>query len=201
MQEVVVGALVRDGRVLLAHRRPDKRAYPNVWDLPGGVMEGGESERDALTREMDEELGVRIMTNSASHLCRLTPGPAEEPALLSAWLVRDWDGTPANVAPEEHVDIGWFTVEELPPPGVRGPLVRRRLTTEQQFDRACRGRRPAELHVGRACRGTAYRPSQKRQIRFSRGRTQLVGDAAVSHDLFEPQIPSPISTSHRWIEA
>ena len=39
MIEVVVGALVRDGRVLLGHRRPDKRAYPDVWDLPGGVSE------------------------------------------------------------------------------------------------------------------------------------------------------------------
>lgn len=122
MLEVVVGALVRDGRVLLAHRRPDKRAYPNVWDLPGGVMEAGESELDALTRELDEELGVRIVRDSASHLCRLSAGPSEEPALLSAWLVRDWDGTPVNVAPEEHVDIGWFTVAELPPPG--HPLLR-----------------------------------------------------------------------------
>ena len=122
MHEVVVGALVRDGRVLLAHRRPDKRAYPNVWDLPGGVMEAGESELDALTRELDEELGVRIVTDSASHLCRLTAGPPEELALLSAWLVRDCHGEPANVAPEEHADIGWFTVEELPPPG--HPLLR-----------------------------------------------------------------------------
>ncbi len=122
MDHVVVGALVHDGRVLLAHRRADKRAYPSVWDLPGGVMEHGESELDALVRELDEELGVRIVRHSAAHLCRLTAGPPAEPALLSAWLVRDWHGTPANVAPEEHHDIGWFTLEELPPPG--HPLLR-----------------------------------------------------------------------------
>ena len=66
------------------------------------------AELDALTRELHEELGVQIATGSASHLCRLTAGPAEDPALLSAWLVPDWQGTPANVAPEEHDDIGWF---------------------------------------------------------------------------------------------
>lgn len=38
------------------------------------------------------------------------------PALLSAWLVHDWHGAPANVAPDEHDDIGWFSLEELPPP-------------------------------------------------------------------------------------
>src|SRR6478735_8600543 len=115
MHKVVVGALVREGRVLLVHRSPSKRAYPGVWDLPGGVMETGESELGALTRELHEELGVQIATSSTSHLCRLTAGPREEPALLSAWLVRDWQGTPTNVAPEEHDHIGWFDLEALPP--------------------------------------------------------------------------------------
>jgi 8-oxo-dGTP diphosphatase len=90
--------------------------YPNVWDLPGGVIEEGESELGALARELHEELGVRIATDSTSHVGRVTAGLPDEPALLSAWLVRDWDGTPANVAPEEHDDIGWFGLEELPPP-------------------------------------------------------------------------------------
>jgi 8-oxo-dGTP pyrophosphatase MutT (NUDIX family) len=114
MLEVVVGALVREGAVLLAYRSPNKRAYPSVWELPGGVVEAGEAELDALIRELDEELGVRIDTGSASHLCRLTAGPDAEPALLSAWLVRDWSGTPSNLAPEEHDDIRWFDLDDLP---------------------------------------------------------------------------------------
>ena len=89
-------------------------------------MEPGESELGALTRELHEELGVLPAAGSASHLGRLTAGPAEEPALLSAWLVRKWQGTPANAAPEQHDDIGWFGPEELPPPPhvvVRSALV------------------------------------------------------------------------------
>jgi 8-oxo-dGTP pyrophosphatase MutT (NUDIX family) len=116
MDDVVLGALVHEDRVLLVHRSPNKRAYPDVWDLPGGLIETGESELDALARELHEELGVHIATGSASHLCRLTAGSAEYPALLSAWLVREWQGAPANVAPEEHDDIGWFSFDELPPP-------------------------------------------------------------------------------------
>jgi 8-oxo-dGTP pyrophosphatase MutT (NUDIX family) len=115
MVEVVLGALVRDGRVLLGHRSPDKQAYPDVWDLPGGVVEAGESELVALARELHEELGVQIETSSVSHLCRVTVSPGAEPAMLSAWLVRAWQGAPVNRAPEEHVDIGWFDVEVLPP--------------------------------------------------------------------------------------
>jgi 8-oxo-dGTP pyrophosphatase MutT (NUDIX family) len=126
VHKVVVGALVRDGRVLLGYRSSNKRAYPNVWELPGGLMEAGESELEALARELHEELGVQIATASASHLCRLNVGPADEPAVLSAWLAREWQGTPSNLASEEHDDIGWFDPGELPPPAhvlVRTALV------------------------------------------------------------------------------
>lgn len=115
MHEVVVGALVREGRVLLAHRSPNRPAYPDVWDLPGGHIETGESELRALTREMHEELGVQIGTRSVSHLCRLNAGRGGESVLLSAWLVGDWHGTPKNLAPDEHDAIRWFRPEELPP--------------------------------------------------------------------------------------
>jgi mutator protein MutT len=115
MHEIVTGALVRDGRVLLVHRSPDRRAYPNVWDLPGGHIETGETELAALVREIREELGVQIATSSVSHLCRLSAGRGDESLRLSAWLVGDWQGTPTNVAPDEHDEIRWFQPEELPP--------------------------------------------------------------------------------------
>ncbi|SEC31566.1 mutator mutT protein [Nocardioides exalbidus] len=111
MVEVVVGALVRDGQVLLVHRRPDKHAFPGTWDLPGGVVEAGESELDALERELREELGVEADTSTTSLMCRVDLGTAH----LAAWLVPDWAGEPANAAPEEHDDLGWFGLDELPP--------------------------------------------------------------------------------------
>ena len=126
MAGVVVGALIRDHRVLLAHRSASKRVNPDAWDLPGGVIEAGESELAALARELHEELGVHIVTESVSHLCRVALAPLDEPVQLSAWLVGDWHGTPANVAPDEHDDIGWFDPEDLPPlvhPDLRAALV------------------------------------------------------------------------------
>ena len=115
MQGVVTAALVREGRVLLVRRSRHRRAYPGVWDLPGGHIETGETELAALTREMHEELGVQIATGSATHLCRLDAGRGGESVRLSAWLVGEWKGTPTNVAPDEHDEIRWFRPEELPP--------------------------------------------------------------------------------------
>ncbi|MGZ4560248.1 MAG: NUDIX domain-containing protein [Frankiaceae bacterium] len=115
MHEVVTGALVREGRVLLVHRSPNRRAYPGVWDLPGGHIETGESELAALGRELHEELGVQIAAGSAIHLGRLDAGSGGQSVRLSAWLVGEWEGTPTNVATEEHDEIRWFRREEMPP--------------------------------------------------------------------------------------
>ncbi|PRY32320.1 mutator protein MutT [Pseudosporangium ferrugineum] len=115
MIRIVMGALVREGRVLLVHRSPHRHVYPDMWGLGGGHMEPGETELDALARELDEEIGVQIEPGSAIHLCRLQKGLGEEAVHFSAWIVEQWEGTPTNAAPEEHDEIRWFRPDDLPP--------------------------------------------------------------------------------------
>ena len=60
MMRVVSGALIRDGKVLMGLRK--ERGYrPNLWELPGGKIDGGETPGEALRREWQEELDVNIM--------------------------------------------------------------------------------------------------------------------------------------------
>ncbi|WP_311768023.1 NUDIX domain-containing protein [Micromonospora globispora] len=113
MHVVVTGALVENGAVLLVHRRPTKRVYPDVWDLPGGQVEAGESELQALAREMHEELGVHIVAESASRLGVLHAGSAEDAVHVGVWQIGDWVGSPTNRAPDEHDDIAWVGISEL----------------------------------------------------------------------------------------
>jgi 8-oxo-dGTP diphosphatase len=53
----VVAAVIRRGDTLLVTRRPDRPAKPGQWEFPGGKIEPGEGEGDALRRELREELG------------------------------------------------------------------------------------------------------------------------------------------------
>ena len=80
---VAAAVLVRDdGKVLLAQRLPGT-PYPGYWEFPGGKLEAGESARDALARELDEELGIT--------LTRAVP-----------WLVQRY------VYPHAHVELNFF---------------------------------------------------------------------------------------------
>ena len=112
---VAAGALVQDGRVLLAHRIPSRRWYPDVWDLPGGHVEQGESRLQALMRELYEELGVQLIERccKAVTTLTLTAGDGVGELRLSIWLVRQWLGTPVNRCLEEHDQLGWFGADDL----------------------------------------------------------------------------------------
>lgn len=56
---VVAGALISGGTVLAA-RKGGTGPEAGRWELPGGKVGFGESERSALIREMQEELGVAV---------------------------------------------------------------------------------------------------------------------------------------------
>ena len=67
--EVAAGVLLReDGCYLLGQRAPDT-VYAGYWEFPGGKVERGESPAQALVRELDEELGIRV-TRLRPWLCR-----------------------------------------------------------------------------------------------------------------------------------
>jgi 8-oxo-dGTP diphosphatase len=57
----VVAAVVRRGETILVTRRPDRPGRPGQWEFPGGKVEDGEGEQDALRREIEEELGCAVL--------------------------------------------------------------------------------------------------------------------------------------------
>ena len=60
MVEVAVGVLMKaDGSFLLTSR-PVGKPYAGYWEFPGGKLEAGESIEDALSRELNEELGLTM---------------------------------------------------------------------------------------------------------------------------------------------
>ena len=94
---VVAGVLRLNGQILLCHRRPDRTSWPDVWDLPGGHIDNGESIAEALVRELEEELGVQVEPPAGSPWMMLRVGTVE----LNLYLIDRWLGEPRNVAADD----------------------------------------------------------------------------------------------------
>ncbi|MFZ0387083.1 MAG: NUDIX domain-containing protein [Solirubrobacteraceae bacterium] len=109
---IVAAVLVRDGRVLLCLRSPQRRWSPCLWDLPGGHVERGESDPIALARELGEELGVTVAP-AAIAATRPEVRIIDHEVDMRVWVVRDWSGDAVNAAPDEHDAVGWFEPAQL----------------------------------------------------------------------------------------
>jgi 8-oxo-dGTP diphosphatase len=108
-QIVVAGAVIRGRTVLVAQRaRPPELA--GRWELPGGKVAPGETEPDALARELAEELGVRAGDVVVGD--RLGGDVALDGAVtLRAYRVRLIRGEPR---PHDHRALRWVGAHELP---------------------------------------------------------------------------------------
>jgi len=106
--EIALAALVQNGKILLGHRHPARRWYPDCWDLIGGHIEATESPEQAVRRECREEIAVEV-----SQLRSVEVGFTGPTFVPHAFLVTGWVGRPTNAAPDEHDALGWFTGDDL----------------------------------------------------------------------------------------
>ncbi|MBX3652969.1 MAG: NUDIX domain-containing protein [Ramlibacter sp.] len=60
--DVAVGVLVRADGAFLLTSRPEGKVYAGYWEFPGGKVEPGETVEQALRRELQEEIGVAVVS-------------------------------------------------------------------------------------------------------------------------------------------
>lgn len=92
----VVAAALFDahGRVLIADR-PAGKHMAGRWEFPGGKVSAGETDSDALSRELREELGVSV---AAAHpLLALTHDYPDRRVELQMWVVSQYTGVPRGL--------------------------------------------------------------------------------------------------------
>jgi 8-oxo-dGTP diphosphatase len=104
---IVAAVIITDGRVLACERSAPPEAAGR-WEFPGGKVEPGESDQEALARECVEELGVRVEVGD-----RVGPDVplARGRAVLRVFAVRLLGGDRPRAL--EHRSMRWLTADEL----------------------------------------------------------------------------------------
>jgi len=105
----VVAAALFDsrGRVLIAQRPPGTH-MAGRWEFPGGKIDAGESELEALRRELKEELGVALQ--DAERLLELSHEYPERRIELCMWHVTRYSGEPQSL---DGQSLKWVDPAEL----------------------------------------------------------------------------------------
>ncbi|SCL15463.1 ADP-ribose pyrophosphatase YjhB, NUDIX family [Micromonospora rhizosphaerae] len=105
------GALIvdDDGRIFVQRRSPERRIFPDCWDIVGGHLEPGEEVADALRREVTEETGWAV-----SHVLGLVgeyrwTGDDGLERVESDFLVRvDGDLARPRLEEGKHTEFRWL---------------------------------------------------------------------------------------------
>lgn len=104
----VVGAVITHAGKILAARRGPGRPMEGYWEFPGGKVEQGESPREALTRELEEELQVAAMIGD--HIT--TTSHEYDFAIVSLATYFCSIKTP-DIKLTEHSECRWLSPDEL----------------------------------------------------------------------------------------
>ena len=109
MKRVVAGLIVENGKLLVC-QRTRHQTMPLKWEFPGGKIEEREQPRDALRRELEEELG--ILATIGDEVARIQHEyPNGGMVELRFFIVREYQGEIENRIFKE---IRWAVPQELP---------------------------------------------------------------------------------------
>ena len=109
MKRVVAALIEKDGKLLVC-QRTRHQTMPLKWEFPGGKIEDGEQPRDALRRELEEELGIIAMIGD--EIARIQHEyPNGGMVELRFYLVREYQGEIENRIFRE---IQWAAPSDLP---------------------------------------------------------------------------------------
>lgn len=111
LAEVIQGAVgvIRnsDNRFLIAER-PVHKPMGGMWEFPGGKVEPGEEVGDALVRELQEELGIKILNYTS--LIQVHHDYPDYSVVLHVYLIEQFEGEAEGM---EGQQVRWVFPEEL----------------------------------------------------------------------------------------
>jgi 8-oxo-dGTP diphosphatase len=110
MMRVVGGALFHNGKLLLVKRTKERAFWPDMWEIPGGRVEKGETDEEALVREFQEETNLDIEVVKRYH--EFGYKYTDKDAVENDFIVKA-ENFQVVIDPKEHTEFKWVARDEL----------------------------------------------------------------------------------------
>ena len=98
-----------DGRLVLV-RQYRYAVDREVWELPAGRLDPGESSEDGARRELEEEVGLRAGRLEALSVFYTTPGFCDE--VMHLFRATELMAVPPRPEADERIEVGTFALPE-----------------------------------------------------------------------------------------
>lgn len=138
MSEHLIAAYVlillrKDNEILTLKRSATSSFAPNHYSLPGGRVEKNETFRQALVREVREELGITIDESQLSFAHSFYRKGTEHELVAFIFECHQWQGTIINREPAKHSQFEWVDINDLPSPFIPAHQSALSLIAKQQL--------------------------------------------------------------------
>lgn len=113
--EITVKAVVinPDGQVLILKRAKDNNTNAGKWDIPGGLLEVGESLEEALKREILEEIGLEVEVGPVIRVCEFSKETEQfKKEKRSLRFIAYCKGNEDVKLSDEHSEFLWLNMDE-----------------------------------------------------------------------------------------
>ncbi len=104
-----VGIVIDKSNRILISKRPAHKIKGGFWEFPGGKVESDETPKEALVRELKEEVGLTVL--QAEPFMQLYHEYSEHSVRLDVFVITDFLGEPQSI---EGQEIQWITREQFP---------------------------------------------------------------------------------------
>jgi 8-oxo-dGTP diphosphatase len=113
---IAVLAVIEDQGQYLLLRRFKTGWRDGFYTCVGGHLEGKESLREAMARELKEEVGIEVSLEDLEfvHLLHISANVADDEFLYNIFRVKKYSGVPSICEPDKSDALEWFPIEKLP---------------------------------------------------------------------------------------